>query len=244
MRKRSTADWRTLLVALALIVPACTKRPAASDTPRTASVVEQPSDTQSLTAVPSWPEDTVVVPSNHADSAAVLRSVTWRAHIDAQIANDSGLGLHLAALTDDTQVVAVANPHSWPEGTAESFGVRTDRHGRIVNAYETPFSESGDWFNEFVYYFDTLGTTVVFQRRSSFFNGCEGGGARETSVAYLAPGGRLLRRDYTLTAFDDTTRLDPKTCTFLYRHAYSVYPSWSGFAKATGLSKLAFAHAP
>jgi hypothetical protein len=242
MHIHCSSAWRTLWVALPLSVSACTSRPA-SDTPRTTGVVQQRSEAQRVTVLPHWPEDTIVVPGNSVDSAAVLQAVAWRAHIDSQIEEKRDLRLRLAALTADTQLVAVANANSWPDATAESFGVRTDQLGRVVNVYETPFSQSGDWNNEYTYYFDTLGTTLIFQRRSSFFSGCQEGGARETSVAYLGSRGRLLRRDYVLTAFDDTTRLDPKACTFDYRYDYSAYPTWTGFASATGLSKLFFDHA-
>jgi hypothetical protein len=158
-------------------------------------VVQQGSEAQGVTVLPHWPEDTIVVPSNSVDSSAVLQAVAWRAHIDSEIEEKRDLRLHLAALTEDTQVVAVANANSWPDATVESFGIRTDNLGRVVSVYETPFSQSGDWNNEYTYYFDTLGTTLIFQRRSSFFSGCQEGSARETSVAYLGSGGRLIRRD-------------------------------------------------
>src|SRR5205823_4508241 len=145
--------------------------------------------------------------------------------------------LHLAARTQG-KVLLVKDVRSWPDSTVVSYGVWTDSAGRPMLAYWSPSSESGDWFNQYIYYFDTVGATIAFERRSSFFNGCEAGGAREQSVTYLGGGQHVLRRDYQLTGFDDTTRFDPKTCEFYYRHEYVIYSSWQQLADSMGLSRL------
>ena len=93
---------------------------------------------------------------------------------------------------------------------------------------------SGDWTITYTYYFDAVGRTVAFQRYSGFFNGCDFGLARETSVYEYAATGSLVLKEYTLTDSDGVPK--PTTaCQFMYRYPYSIYASWRAYAHAMGL---------
>lgn len=223
---------RRVWLALPLLALAC------GDAPRSDG-----SSPEAVTAVDSA-EERVVPPASGRDSVAVDQIVEIRGYIDRQVADGRGLTLRLAALTADSQLVAVADTNAWPQGTVVSYGVRLDRRRRVVSAYEIPSTGTRDWFNEYVHYFDNMGRTILFERYSSFLSGCAGRGARETSTSYFAPGPRLLHRAYALKALDDVTRLDPRTCRFRYRHPYRSYATWRAFADSTGITRLGLDRPP
>jgi hypothetical protein len=103
------------------------------------------------------PEELVVVASSASDVAAVAELNDMRARVDALIEAHKGLTLRLAARLSSAEVVSVADEHASPDSTEESFGVRLDARGTVVQAFQVPVSESGDWNNEFEYYFDETG---------------------------------------------------------------------------------------
>lgn len=92
------------------------------------------------------------------------------------------------------RVVAVAAGTEWPLETVTSYLVVRRGGGLPVALVATPVSESGDWHNEYIHYFNDRGRTVAFERYSGFFNGCPGGLGKERSVTYYTPAGQIVAR--------------------------------------------------
>ena len=142
--------------------------------------------------------------------------------------------VHLyARVSGQTTLIRVPDSRRWPEATEASYNVVHDLRDRVVAFVEVPTSESGDWYNEYLHYFDADGRTLVFERSSSFFNGCPVK-ARERTISYFDPTGRLLSREYTLTAFGGSP-VDASRCDFMYRYPYQIFRSWPELARSIGL---------
>ncbi len=139
-----------------------------------------------------------------------------------------------ARATEKGPLVPVKDTLSWPEQVDASFSVLRDDSGRVRFLSEIPFSESGDWDNEYTHYFDEQGRLIEFERYSGFFNGCPHGLAKETTRHFYAPSSQLLKETYELKDRDGAP-IDSSSCEFAYRFPYAIHPTWSAAAKALGL---------
>jgi hypothetical protein len=199
------------------------------------------------TAKPSEPDIiptsayAAVAPPNTADSALVARLKLRRLAVDSLAVRDSQSILSFAHLPGDT-IAPVHSAAEWPESTDVSYWVFKDAAGRAIVAYESPHSESGDWFLLTTHYFDSTGSTVIVERHASFFNGCwdEKGdsmmGIRETLTSYYDPKHRLAGREFVRTAFDTAIPAPTGNCNTMFQEPFPVYHTWQDLTKATGLA--------
>jgi hypothetical protein len=182
------------------------------------------------------PEDTVIAAAP-ADSALAARLASLKDSLDRRLRAESVAGYERIAMFEDSSLHVVAAGEDWPERTVTSYGVLRDAGGAVRMTFESPASQSGDWFNAHAHYFDDAGRLFAYERHSSFFVGCPVP-ARETAETYYSPTGRVLRRDYELTAFDTTQAVAKRDCTFLVRMPYAVHRSWRQWAAATRVGQL------
>ena len=93
---------------------------------------------------------------------------------------------------------------------------------------EIPYSESGDWFNRYIYYFDTIGDTRVIKIISSFFNSeCVADVlTEETTLLYNSNFNEILK---IYKIYDDKGNpvKDTTKCIFNYRFEYPLYSNYS-----------------
>lgn len=184
----------------------------------------------------------VMLPRNAHDSAIVAAARVARAAVDSEIHAMPGNMLLVAGLSNGT-LARVAEPGAWPDSTAISYDVFPDEMGKVRLAFQSPFSQSGDWNLDLSHYFDAHEMTFLVERQMSFFNGCWDDSTgkmvpiRETTTSYLDSDGRIVARDFVRSTFDD----DPaptRRCNTTMRPPYSVYPSWDSLASATGLARI------
>jgi hypothetical protein len=180
------------------------------------------------------PEDTTFAPGDAAGRERAARALAHKAAADDATLAGPPRVLLFARVPGSARAVTVPDTTQWPEEMEAAYNLVRDTSGRVLALVEIPTSLSGDWFNAYTHYFDERGRTAVFERFSGFFNGCENGGAREHSLYVLDDGGRVIEKAYVLTDFEDEP-LDPRGCTFHYRHPYRIHPSWLELAAALGL---------
>ena len=185
---------------------------------------------------------TALLPRNATDSAIVTAARAARAAIDSQVhAAPEGMIL-VAGLANDT-LVPVTGPDAWPDSTAISYDVFRDRPGQVRMAFESPFSQSGDWNLDVTHYFDGQEQTFLVERQVRFFNGCWNDSTgvmvpiRETVTSYLDATGSVVARELMRTTFDDQPA-PTKRCNPTIQQPYRVYPSWHSLAATTGLARL------
>ena len=136
----------------------------------------------------------------------------------------------------------------WPESTETAYGVVRDSAGRPAYVFESPTSQSGDWYLITGHYFDTTGATVLVQRHASFFSGCwdQKGDSmislRETLISYYGHGLRLAQRDFIRTTFDTSVAAPSDNCNPAFQEPFPVYRSWSSFTTPAPLEPLLPAH--
>lgn len=88
---------------------------------------------------------------------------------------------------------------------------------------EEPYSESGDWNNEYVYVFNQSGKLKLFIRKSSFFNSnCSDGVVMEKEI-FTVEDGKLIKENYEIFDENKIAIKDTTNCIFNYRFKYPVY---------------------
>lgn len=186
---------------------------------------------------------TAILPVNARDSAIVSAARSQRTAVDSQIRATPESMILVAGMANGT-LAPVVGPDAWPDSTAISYDVFRDQPGQVRLAFESPFSQSGDWNLDVTHYFDAHELTFLVERQVRFFNGCWNDSTgvmvpiRETITSYLDASGRIVAREVVRATFDD----DPaptKRCNPAMQVPYSVYPSWASLAAATGLARLA-----
>lgn len=91
---------------------------------------------------------------------------------------------------------------------------------------EEPFSESGDWNNEYVYVFNETGKLKILIRKSSFFNSvCTDKILTEKEI-FVNEAGSLIKRDYEIFDENGIVITDTTNCIFNYRFNYPVYTDY------------------
>ncbi len=189
------------------------------------------------------PETLAVSPRDSAAITQVSQAESYRAAVESILGSPAEGLRYFARLGKEGEgeciertdsIVAVHDPHHWPDNTETSFILLVD-HGHVLASYESPVSCSGDWNNTYTHVFDTAGNTVSFQRFSGFFNGCPIT-AHEVSTYYFEPvSGRLLAKKYLMTDHEGKP-FSPSRCEdFYYRHAYPIFANWRSAAKALQL---------
>jgi hypothetical protein len=181
-------------------------------------------------------------PNNAQDSRAVAAARVARAALDSQMQAAPGQVILVAGLADST-ITRVTTPDKWPDSTVVSYDIFADHAGYVRLAYESPYSQSGDWSLVISHYFDTRGLTFLVERQMSFFNGCWNDSTanmipvRETSTTYFDSTGRLISREFVRTTFDDKPA-PTEGCNTTMRTPYAVYLSWDSLAACRRLGQF------
>ncbi len=103
---------------------------------------------------------------------------------------------------------------------------------------ESPYSESGDWNNEYISYYDTDGDLKVFIRKSSFFNSvCVDGILREKDI-YSFSSNKLIKKSHEVYDEDMNPVTDTSKCVFNYRFKFDVYDKYSDIPVVQEYEKL------
>jgi hypothetical protein len=119
-----------------------------------------------------------------------------------------------------------------------TFMLLKDSTGKILAAYESPYSESGDWNILYTHYFDSKGKTFAFSREASFFNSiCTEGIAVENMTKWYTNQLNMVDSSYTLRD-EEAHDLAKDSCQFAYDYAYTIYPELTAFLKANKLDSL------
>lgn len=88
---------------------------------------------------------------------------------------------------------------------------------------EVPYSESGDWNNEYIYIFGEEGKLKLFIRTSSFFNSiCTDGVLTEKEI-FSIESDHLIKKEHKIYDENNAILEDTANCIFNYRFEYPVY---------------------
>jgi len=105
----------------------------------------------------------------------------------------------LVQLSGRKALVKVKND-SYPDNTEYIYNVVKDSTGKVIAIEQIPYSESGDWYEEFKHYFDANGKTLAFSKRETVFDdGVKTGVAVEDSFDYYDSSFSLLLHTTRLT---------------------------------------------
>ncbi len=135
----------------------------------------------------------------------------------------------LAQLVGSEDIIVIDSSTADQLNIDRTFMLLKDSTGKILAAYESPYSESGDWNILYTHYFNSEGKTFAFSREASFFNSiCTDGVAVENMTKWYS--GTLSMVDSSYTLQDENQKeLSKDSCQFAYDYPYSIYPSLKDF---------------
>lgn len=84
--------------------------------------------------------------------------------------------LVILAKLHNRQKLVKMNNEDYPDNTDYIYTIVQDSTGRILAIEQSPYSESGDWYEEFKHYFDVNGKTFAFSIRNTVFDDSVKGG--------------------------------------------------------------------
>jgi len=144
----------------------------------------------------------------------------------------------LAKLEGRQQLVRIKNDN-FPDNTDIIYTVVKDSTGRIVAVEQVPYSESGDWYEEFKHYFDAKGNTFAFTIKTTVFDdSVKGGVAMWQSFNYYTSALNLLNHTITLTDSKEKPIKGRKSTEFDFRHdPYHIYKSVDDCLKACQIDR-------
>ncbi|OKS88265.1 hypothetical protein [Mucilaginibacter polytrichastri] len=93
------------------------------------------------------------------------------------------------------------NNGKWPDNIEYSYNLITDTVNHTTLVLASPYSESGDWDIDYLYYFDANGKLFSFERRTGFFNSectTDDDAAHETITYYYNSQFKQIRKFYRL----------------------------------------------
>ncbi|MEI8279747.1 MAG: hypothetical protein WCG87_08270 [Bacteroidota bacterium] len=119
------------------------------------------------------------------------------------------------------------NNGNWPESIEITYNFIQQLQKPIL-FLEIPFSESGDWNNVYIYYFDSMGHTRAIKIVSSFFNSiCVNGPLIEETVFLYDAKFNQVSKTYKLHDDKGNPIADTSKCIFNYRFDFPIYKSYS-----------------
>lgn len=127
----------------------------------------------------------------------------------------------------------------YPDNTDYIYTIIEDPMRRITAIEQVPYSESGDWYEEFKHYFDLRGNTFAFSIRTTVFDdSVKGGVAMWQLLNYYKPALNLLNHTTFLTDSKDNPLKGRKDTEFDFRHdPYHTYKSVDDCLKAYHIDK-------
>jgi hypothetical protein len=109
------------------------------------------------------------------------------------------LKLEVLVKEPNKEKLTIVLNENWPETIETTYNIWKNEKGNIILIGEFPTSESGDWYIEYLHYFDKKEKTFVFQRTTNFFNSmCADGVAYEKIVEYYNSDFNRIERNYSL----------------------------------------------
>jgi len=121
-----------------------------------------------------------------------------------------------------TEYIRINDFNNWPEDIEVTINIVDIALPLLY--IEVPYSESGDWENTYIHYFDKNGNLVAFMRKSSFFNGiCIDGILREKTTLIYDEKFNLIDEEYELHDEEGKLIKDTSLCIFNYRFDYNIY---------------------
>ncbi len=99
-------------------------------------------------------------------------------------------------------------------------------NNEIIVYVENPYSESGDYNNLYIHYFDKQGKLIVFIRESSFFNSSCSKGVVTEKTTYVLEADSLTKKLYEIYDENELPIEDTTNCIFNYRFSYDIYKDY------------------
>jgi hypothetical protein len=147
----------------------------------------------------------------------------------------------LAKLEGRKQLVKIKGD-DFPDNTVFIYSILKDSTGRIIAIEQVPYSQSGDWYEEFKHYFDEDGNTFAFTTRTTVFDdSVKGGVAMCLSSNYYSADLHLISHINRLTDSKEKPLKGRKSTEFDFRNdPYKVYRSVNDCLKAYNIDKVKF----
>jgi hypothetical protein len=162
------------------------------------------------------------------DASKLLQLKVEKANLDSLFeARKPQLSVY-GQLRDSDSLINV-DPSAWNPEIVRTFWPLVDTQGRVRAITESPVSESGDWVITYTHYFDSVGHTFAFERKTSFYNSiCTPDLAHEIRTQFFAPDGVQLDSVYHLSDAEGKSLLR-SDCQFPYDHPYAPAPTQADF---------------
>jgi hypothetical protein len=123
----------------------------------------------------------------------------------------------------------------WPEGIETTFNILKGEDGKIITISEYPFSESGDWSQEWCHYFDANGKTYAFESNLNAFNSmCTEGVTYEKDALFYDKNFTKVGSSYSLK--DEKGKALKKEDCNMYEFKYTPQPDLKTYLKANNLN--------
>ncbi len=124
---------------------------------------------------------------------------------------------------------------AWPDDVDETYNLISNN---IVKVYiQIPYSESGDWNNEYTYYYDKENNLRVLKMYSGFFNNMCSDIAKETKIIYYNKKHDVDSSSYTLVDENGKPIKDTSKCQFPYRDKEILYVSYKDVPLIKAIAK-------
>lgn len=150
----------------------------------------------------------------------------YRSIADSILNIGSSRNLKLFVEDKNERFTQVSSLNEWDRPYTSIIKVINSSEVKIY--IEIPFSESGDWNNEYKYIFNTKGELKLLIRRSSFFNsGCTDGILTEVEV-FTIESDQLVKKEHDIRDQNSKVIEDTTNCIFNYRFNYPVYLDYYG----------------
>jgi len=116
--------------------------------------------------------------------------------------------------TSDGEMVRIMNSR-WPNNIQTTYNVQLNPNGKTLLVGIYPYSESGDWFLEHVYYIDESDKIFAYNHQLNFFNGICASVIQQKTLYYFSRDSEQISKEYTLTD-KSGKELSGKDCVFNY----------------------------
>lgn len=145
------------------------------------------------------------------------------AYCDGLFESNSNQILTYALIDKNQPPIKVNNLEEWTSREYVSFINVIKKEGSIIAYIVSPYSESGDWYNVYSYYYGSDGKLIAFRSFSSFYNSiCVNDQLTEVSLSFYQ-NGEVISRTNQVKDDDGNILKDTSNCVFNYRFEVPVY---------------------
>ena len=132
------------------------------------------------------------------------------------------LTLEVLVKEPDKEKLTIVLNENWPESIETTYNIWKNENGSIILIGEFPTSQSGDWYIEYLHYFDKNKKTFAFQRNTNFFNSmCTDGVAYERITEYYNSDFNRIERNYSLNDKNEK-QLKKDDCAMHYDYPFEI----------------------